>query len=928
MIPSERSPSSFEPSTIGSTDQQMIRSAELFLRFAVGILTVILLSAHYHSHFIVRIVLPKFFEYVCVIWTTCFVLRVVLHMPRRSVDAPLNSTTTPSSPMHSGVTQENLVVVTEPITSLRKKKETPRDHPLDPTTPQKKSRPPRASPYSTPSTRQPTPRPNTDDRLFVMDPSSRQRLIPNRLSGPFPLDTDYFRGSMVLILRTPQVMKGEGTEDADASRVRQYLQNKQRRFEFQFQVQLKKVPTGRVYFACELREASIKLGLIQRVFVSAAMAFVKTTNPNFHYQLSSSSVLEPNGRYEVPHMAFPVEEGMSRVVVTPPGETPPVLGTELVESERSIKQRKKGGPLMWQADGTTYTFALWSAYVDFWEWKCLNLPGIRPFLLSNVIGMQPIILSLYELLPSAASSASTNASNADPPQFHYRCHTVPIVQLEMSHVHLTGLGHAARQWIQFQRTNQIGPTQTVLQDFAPMQDAEFCEGYEGRGADGDPTADEDSFGESGDEEDDDAAVESADNHQEGHPSLFADERVDVRSVSEAFAEELGEGIYVCSGDVVSIREAFYPDDEDDQVFPGTTEAPCFVVNGGGFAVLQEYSSGSGICSIMIEKIGKPRFLRNHATRTSSRLIKSGDSVVFKLVGKSGRPEDARYLTIHRGWWLKWVSHFPQKNGYFTIHTQETEFVLRGASTETQSTYLTLGGSFWLRHSRWSKYQVGIAGEPSATYGGRMLGLYVPPKFGIETKVGEDNFFYLSDDFPALDSGKGKNQWMRPLQLQAIDNTSSAMLGLEFSKLGATVDQNMLGGETSNHPFSFENSLIDVPCYVEIMNRTDRIRQLVYVVRIVVVGSSTTAANDANADESQHSSDDSGTAFVRLRAGRDLAPIMRLGLKRRSNTTSVEEMKQQHGDFGAPGRLPRISQTRNARIHIDAFGSTNRTTRHT
>jgi hypothetical protein len=38
--------------------------------------------------------------------------------------------------------------------------------------------------------------------------------------------------------------------------------------------------------------------------------------------------------------------------------------------------------------------------VDFLDWKCLNLPCIRPFQLTNVFVLQPIVLSLYELLPS------------------------------------------------------------------------------------------------------------------------------------------------------------------------------------------------------------------------------------------------------------------------------------------------------------------------------------------------------------------------------------------------------------------------------------------------------------------------------------------------------------------------------------------------
>ena len=222
------------------------------------------------------------------------------------------------------------------------------------------------------------------DPYYVIDTTAGARVFPNATQNLFPLDTDYFVGHMLVLIRTPdtdddQAVKGSLENETAVT----YFRNKQRRFEFQFQVKLKKVPTGRVYFACELTE-TLKMGMIQRAFVSAAMAFVKTTNANFHYSLTGMPET-PDGRWESPHMAFPVEEGMNRVVSTPAGETPPALGDESYESDESIKRRKKGLQIAWNKQDT-YTFSLWSAYVDFLEWRCLNLPGIRPFSLTNVIG--------------------------------------------------------------------------------------------------------------------------------------------------------------------------------------------------------------------------------------------------------------------------------------------------------------------------------------------------------------------------------------------------------------------------------------------------------------------------------------------------------------------------------------------------------------
>jgi hypothetical protein len=95
--------------------------------------------------------------------------------------------------------------------------------------------------------------------------------------------------------------------------------------------------------------------------------------------------------------------------------------------------------------------------------------------------------------------------------------------------------------------------------------------------------------------------------------LFLDENAvygDPANAREVFAEELGEGIYVRSGEAISIREAYYTDDDgDNDSIPrggGSTGEPCHVVSGGGFAVLQECSPVTGGSNIIIEKVGKPR----------------------------------------------------------------------------------------------------------------------------------------------------------------------------------------------------------------------------------------------------------------------------------------------------------------------------------
>jgi hypothetical protein len=183
--------------------------------------------------------------------------------------------------------------------------------------------------------------------FYVINTGSNARIFANT-SVAYPLDTDYFKGQMRILIRTPDVDDIENenpnphptkaSTDENGTAV-QFFRGKQRRFEFQFRVKLKRVPTGRLYFSFELQE-SVKMGMIQRAFVGAAMAFIKTTNKSFHYSLNGSSECA-DGRYEPPHMAFPVEEGMNRVLATPPGQTPPPLGGEIPADAESIKRRKK-----------------------------------------------------------------------------------------------------------------------------------------------------------------------------------------------------------------------------------------------------------------------------------------------------------------------------------------------------------------------------------------------------------------------------------------------------------------------------------------------------------------------------------------------------------------------------------------------------------
>lgn len=671
--------------------------------------------------------------------------------------------------------------------------------------------------------------------FYIIDSATGNRVKPN--SKPYPMSNEWFDMEMVAMIRTPDVddeSKPKGTSENDT--VCDYMRDKARRFEFQYQLKLKKLPEGqKIYFSAELEEP-VKLGIIQRAFVGAAMAFIKSTNSSFHYSMAGSKE-DPDGRWEKPHMSFPVELSMDRCVVTKPGETPPKLGEIIHEDPEALKARKKGAPIDWNLEDT-YTMALWTSYVDFLEWNVINLPGIRPFELNKVIGPQPIYLTLY-LIPNDRAAEK-----------HYRRDITQIVELELCNSDTGLLGAYAKKWSA--KSNRQLVTRARSEDTVTELDDDEEE---------DEDNDEDMEDIDVDEEDNDDDDDEEDGGASSGDALIDETEYDAADA--ATAAELGEGMYLRSGDSVVLRESGVETDDN--------AAPCFVTNGAGFAVLSEGVSSAS--TIVLQKARR----KNIKSKARNELIKSGDTVTVRLVTK-GRSEDERevkYLSIHRGWWLKWVTSPPKKNGYFTIITHETEFTDQDPdelrASETQSSYLTFGGSFWLRHRRWSHYSVGASAQGSATYGGRVLGLFQPHRPGASQS---NEMSYNSDDEEfSIGNGKiGKRRVMKTLQLRAYEIGQASVtpitkVGSEEQPAEETTD-----AEKPKLVFSNEDSHLDVPAWVEVMNRTERIRQLAYAVRVVPCGN----------DEPQPSGEATPCEpFVRLRTGRDLAEVMRVGLSWRS-----------------------------------------------
>lgn len=210
-------------------------------------------------------------------------------------------------------------------------------------------------------------------KISVVDCDTVTEIVPNK--SPVKLENECFRGEVMLLIRTPDVDDPHEIKPTGQTpqRISNYLKGYKRRFEFQFQIQLKKVPTGPLFFGCEVEEP-IKMSKFTKGLAGFLLAMIRRINPGFHYSWGipkdeAHHVILEEGNYENTHLSFPVEASMDRIVVTKLGETPPELGHELKETNASVKRRRKmgAGSVDWNMDDT-YTMCLWSAYVDWIKW--------------------------------------------------------------------------------------------------------------------------------------------------------------------------------------------------------------------------------------------------------------------------------------------------------------------------------------------------------------------------------------------------------------------------------------------------------------------------------------------------------------------------------------------------------------------------------
>lgn len=197
--------------------------------------------------------------------------------------------------------------------------------------------------------------------------------------SPFPIKNDLFEGQLHVLMRD---LPGNTYDFAGEKGVL---------WEIQIQGKFRRQIKGPIYLALELpQHEKYKVTAPMRLVIKACQQLMKTMG---HKDVHISF----GGNEELPHMGAPAFHSFDRVVITPPGQTPPTLGTHMPKTQSDIQRRKN----FFKSDTvidleSTYTFSMKNRRFDPINWKAVGVPIVKQFTVSRYT--EAVRLSVYEVL--------------------------------------------------------------------------------------------------------------------------------------------------------------------------------------------------------------------------------------------------------------------------------------------------------------------------------------------------------------------------------------------------------------------------------------------------------------------------------------------------------------------------------------------------
>lgn len=197
--------------------------------------------------------------------------------------------------------------------------------------------------------------------------------------SPFAISNDLFEGQIHVMMRDLP----NNTYD--------FAGEKEVLWEIQIQGKFKRQIKGPIYLALELpQHEKYQVTAPMRMVIRACLQLMKTMG---HKEVHLSF----GGKGELPHMGAPAFHSFDRVVVTPPGETPPPLGTHLPKMPFDIQRRKNFFKSELKIDlDSTYTFSMKNRRFDPLGWRVVSVPIVRQFTVSRYT--ESVRLAVYEVL--------------------------------------------------------------------------------------------------------------------------------------------------------------------------------------------------------------------------------------------------------------------------------------------------------------------------------------------------------------------------------------------------------------------------------------------------------------------------------------------------------------------------------------------------
>jgi Protein of unknown function (DUF1769) len=196
---------------------------------------------------------------------------------------------------------------------------------------------------------------------------------------------------------------------------RMFSQRK-RRILVQLQGQFQRCPKGTVFAGAEVSDP-MKLGLLARGLSGVLLRIVEGFNPTVHSAFGTSSSQHgtndnDDDEEEKAHIVVPAYSFFERLVITPPGQDPPALGSEWDESKESmVRRRNPKEAFQFQFnDRDTYSFSFYSMYMDLPTWQLVNLPIPKGDVSLKTFWRDSLLrICMYERHVNSGSSSSTSS---------------------------------------------------------------------------------------------------------------------------------------------------------------------------------------------------------------------------------------------------------------------------------------------------------------------------------------------------------------------------------------------------------------------------------------------------------------------------------------------------------------------------------------